>query len=182
MSDSEKMPRDETPPPQHSRTPRKKNTVLLYVIILFSAAFLLILLSYCMQQRALSGLTESVSGLKESVSAMQSVETLQAENDALEDQIKDLETAVAEKDAQLKNDAIVESQRDTLQSQLEAADWFWRIQQLYSTRHYSAARALIEEFEASGLPSSLSDTVYASAAEDSRSMAEQYQALLDALD
>lgn len=164
---------------EHSR-PRKKGTAVSYLAILFGAAFLLLLLSYFMQQRANE---QTISGLQDSVSSFQSVETLvdtnkrlSEENKAMEAEVeqlqKDLDTA--REVAQESQDALTERTKE-----LQATDWFWRIQRSYSKGSKNDAKKLVEQFEATGLSPHL-PTVSA-AGTDGPSPAEQYDALLSAL-
>lgn len=172
---------------EHAR-PRKKVSVMSYLAILFAAAFLLLLLSYFMQQRSseqtISGLQDSVSGLQSSVSALQSVENLiannqklQEENDALQQQVEQLqgELQTAVNTAQKNQELLSESGEHLI-----AMDWLWRIQRAWSRGSKGECRDLVDQFEATGLPSSLPDTVLSGV--DGPSPAEQYDALLDALD
>ncbi len=165
---------------EHSRPKRRSSPVLGYLTILFAAAFLLLLLSYFMQQR---NAEETINGLTNSVNNMQSVENLvqtnqrlQKENQELEDKADHLTDEVAALDAQQKK---LQTDNAKQEQQLQAMDWFWRIQRAYSRGSRSEAKQLAEEFEASGLPSSLPQT--STAVADGPSPAEQYAALLSAL-
>lgn len=159
---------------------KKKVSVVSYLAILFAAAFLLLLLSYFMQQRSSEA---AISGLKDSMSSFQSVETLvdtnkrlQEENDSLTEQMDTLDKRVlALEKAQLENQTASAEQG----RQLQAMDWFWRIQRAYSKGSRSDAKALIEQFESSGFSSSLPQV--SSAVPDGPSPADQYEALLSAL-
>lgn len=165
---------------EHAK-PHKKVSVMGYLAILFAAAFLLLLLSYFMQQRSSE---QTISGLKDSVSAMQSVENLIADNDELhqkvdelETQIEALETAKAELE---RTQRAQESTVSELENQVASMDWLWRIQRAYSRGSKTDCRALVDQFEASGLPQYLSNTTLAQV--EGPSPADQYNALLDALD
>lgn len=160
--------------------PGKRMTVMGYLVILFAAAFLLLLLSYFMQQRTNA---ETIEGLKQSVSAVQSIdrmkeekEALALERDALAEQVEALEsqffTLTEERDT-------LQTQSDKLVLSAEAMDWFWRIQRDVSRGRYRSARALVEDFRATGLESTLPTDHPADP--DGPSPAEQYQEILDVL-
>lgn len=160
--------------------PKKKVSVVGYLAILFAAAFLLLLLSYFMQQR---NNAEAISGLKDSVNSFQSVETLIDTNKRLQEENGDLSDQVDELDQRIT--ALEQEQVETqqakqqLEKQLQAMDWFWRIQRAYSRGSKSDARELIEAFEAAGLPAALPQT--SPADPDGPSPADQYDAILSAL-
>lgn len=165
---------------EHAK-PHKKVSVMSYLAILFFAAFFLLLLSYFMQQRTSE---QTISGLQDSVSAMQSVENLIEDNKALHQRVDEMQ---AELDELTRNNTSLDNDRRTqaelnakLQDQLTAMDWLWRIQRAYSRGSRSDCRALVDQFEASKLASSLPDIVLAGVV--GPSPAEQYAALLDALD
>ena len=165
---------------EHAR-PHKKVSVMGYLAILFAAAFLLLLLSYFMQQRvnreAIDGLTDS------SISAMQSLDNLISQKDSLEEEVADLKQRLTQLEQENNSlQSTIEHAGDLqtgLDRQLEAMDWFWRIQREASRGQYGAARKLIEAFEATGLPSSLPTTNPADP--DGRTPAEQYRAVVDLL-
>lgn len=164
---------------EHSR-PRKKIAVVSYLAILFAAAFLLLLLTYFMQQRTSQ---DAISGLKDSVDSMQSVgnlvdqnKTLHTENNDLKDQADKLTAEIA---ALEKNTAAAQKTLLEQAQQLEAMDWFWRIQRSYSRGSKGEAKALAGEFEATGLVSHLPDISPADI--DGPSPAEQYLDLLQAM-
>ena len=60
-----------------------------------------------------------------------------------------------------------------------ALDWLWRIEREFLQRRYSTARALIKEFEATGLKASLPDTALVDP--DYRTPLEQYTSMYDQL-
>lgn len=130
--------------------PQPRMSVMSYISILFGAAFLLLLLSYLMQAR---NNEEVISGLKASVSAMQSVDSLRTENTALTQQIQQLEEELARQTAaQAEDQAAAEESNARLETQLLAMDWLREIQTQYARRYYKAARTMIAEFDAAGLP------------------------------
>ncbi|MEG0766017.1 MAG: hypothetical protein RR403_08200, partial [Pseudoflavonifractor sp.] len=145
-----------------------------------AAAFLLLLLSYFMQQRTN---TEVVNGLQDSVAAMESVKNLMDRNVELEQENKDLvsmveglqEQVAAQSKAQHSQDAALEKQK----KELDAMDWFWRIQRSFSRGSKRDALALVEQFEASGLPEHLPEQNHGMA--EGPSPAEQYRSLLSAM-
>ena len=164
---------------EHSR-PRKKGTAVSYLAILFGAAFLLLLLSYFMQQRANE---QTISGLKDSVNSFQNVETLVDTNKRLSDENKELKEQVDTLTDQAEilsgNTVTAQDTAKKLEQQLQAMDWFWRIQRSYSRGAKAEAKNLTEQFEATGLAPHLPATNTAVA--DGPSPAEQYDALLAAL-
>ena len=159
--------------------PPSKTPVLVYILILFIAAFLLLVVSYFMQQR---NNAEMISGLKESASALQSIENLQAEKDDLANQVAALEEQnELLTDMNREQNETITSLTDHL-SQTEkeamAVDWLRQIQTLYAMKYYKAARALITEFQESGLDSYLPTE---SVVSDRGSPAEDYATILDVL-
>ncbi len=156
--------------------PRSKLSVMGYITILFAAAFLLLLLSYFMQQRKNE---ELISGLKESVSALQSLENLQAENDALSTQVCSLQNELAQKSAEQADAQRVSTK---LELQVYALDWLREIQSLYAKQYYRKARAMITEFEGTGLNQYLPGySLHTYDGSDVLSPMEQYEQILDAL-
>lgn len=160
--------------------PKKKVSVVGYLAILFAAAFLLLLLSYFMQQRSSEA---AISGLKDTMSSFQSVETLVDTNKRLQEENADLTEQVDKLDLRVtaleKERLEMEKTSAEQEKQLQAMDWFWRIQRAYSKGSRSDAKTLIEQFEATGLPASLPQT--SSSISDGPSPADQYDALLAAL-
>lgn len=165
---------------EHSK-PHKKVSVLSYLTILFAAAFLLLLLSYFMQQRTNE---QAISGLKDtSNSALQSIDNLIEEKDALAQQVNDLQNQLSEQKgltAQKNTDAsLLQEKVNAAQAQLQAMDWFWRIQRAFSRENYGDCRDLIAAFTASGLVPSLPDT--ALSGYDGPSPFQQYQEIVNLL-
>lgn len=157
--------------------PRQKVTVLSYLTILFAAAFLLLLLSYLMQQR---NNQEVISGLKESVSAMQSIENLQTEKNELADRVEQLQQQL---DEAKKGQSDIKQANEALRLQVDALDWLREIQALYAKKYYKAARAMIEDFEGTGLVVYLSgESLHSYDGEAVLSPKEQYNSILDALE
>lgn len=165
---------------EHEQPPRKPLSVMSYLAILFAAAFLLMLLSYFMQQRKSE---EVISGLKNSVSAMQSIEELQTTNETLKTQVDDQQseiTRLESQNTQLEEEtAALQNTEAYLEKQLNAMDWFWRIQREYSRGRAAAAGELVAAFQASGLPGYLPTTNPADP--EGLSPAKQYEALLTEL-
>lgn len=178
--DQEKRERSHLQHAAEHAKPHKKVSVMGYLAILFAAAFLLLLLSYFMQQR---NSEQTISGLKDSVSAMESVQNLIADNDALRKKVDELEAdyeqaAAANADLAAQRTANERTIAE-LEDQVAAMDWLWRIQRAWSRGSRADCRALVDQFEASGLPKSLPETALAET--DGPSPADQYDALLDAL-
>lgn len=160
--------------------PHKKPSVLMYLVILFAAAFLLMAWSYFMQQRVSS---QTIEGLKESVSAMQSVDTLQKANTELKAQVEALTAQVEalqkQADTLTEQNGALQAQTQQQERSAQAMDWFWRIQREVSRGRYASARALAEDFKATGLDAALPTDHPADP--DGPSPAEQYQEILDIL-
>lgn len=157
--------------------PRQKVTVLSYLTILFAAAFLLLLLSYLMQQR---NNQEVISGLKESVSAMQSIENLQTEKNELADRVEQLQQQLSESE---KAQGEAKQANEALQLQVDALDWLREIQALYAKKYYKAARAMIADFEGTGLAAYLpGESLHSYDGDSVLSPKEQYDNIVDALD
>lgn len=157
---------------EHER-PRGKTHVMSYLVILFAAAFLLLLLSYLMQQRSNQ---ETIDGLKTSVSTMQSVEDLIEDNQLLHNQVSEMEAQI---NTLTQSRQALEAQVQDQDQALTAMDWLWRIQRAYSKGSKKDARELVDQFEATGLSHALPQTALSGV--DGPSPAEQYNALLDAL-
>lgn len=153
-------------PPQRSKANRP--ALVAYLVILFLVAFLLLAMSYFMQQRR-SDQQLIAEGLEKNASALQITRSVQEQNQTLREQVSDLEEANETLEAQ------AEEQTKTAQ----AMDWLWRIQREYFQKRRSAARRMVQEFEASGLKEflpteSLTDPEY-------RSPLEQYEAIYNLL-
>ena len=166
---------------EHERPPRRKSSVLFYLVILFAAAFLLLLMSYFMQQRANQ---EVISGLEnKSVSAVQSLDSLLKENESLKQQVTEMEeqnnALKTEASAATVKNGQLSAENDALRRQAQAMDWLWRIQRSFSRGAYRDAREMVEQFEATGLVPSL--PTLSTDGTEGRTPAEQYQAILEAL-
>lgn len=157
--------------------PRKKFSVMGYLTILFAAALVLLLWSYFMQQRKNE---EVISGLKASVSAMQSIEDLQNEKKDLSDQVDQLQQQLDEKTKELTDE---QKNAEKLEQQLDAMDWLREIQALYEKRYYKAARAMIAEFEDTGLPAYLPDvSLHSYDGSENQSPLDEYETIVEKLD
>ncbi|MEA4955176.1 MAG: hypothetical protein VB096_06645 [Pseudoflavonifractor sp.] len=144
-------PNSETPVTSSRRSERRKYhmSVMGYLVILFAVAFLLLLLAYFQQQRANS---EATDALRQSVSAVESIENLMNDNEDLQEQVKVLQNQVLQiKEKNTQAAAKIASQEQAIQ----AMDWLREIQSLYEKQYYKACRAMISEFENSGLVSAL---------------------------
>ena len=155
----------QTPEQQQPRRKANRPALFAYMVALFSVAFLLLVMSYFMQQRR-DDQQLIEEGLQKNASALQITQSVQKQNEALRQQVANLEAELAARDEQ--------------QEQVtHAMDWLWRIQREYFQRRYSSARQMIEAFEESGLKQFLSaepltDPEY-------RSPLEQYEAIYDSL-
>ena len=164
---------------EHVKPRNKQQSVLIYLVILFAAAFLLMALSYFMQRRTSNA---TIEGLRESVSAMQSVEDIQAENQALKDQISDLEEQLAQSE-QARDD--LEALTDSLslqQAQLtRAMDLFWQIDEAYVRGRYTLCLELIQKMEDASSGNSLKEYLPTESTtnNDRYSPADRYQEIYD---
>lgn len=157
--------------------PSKKISVLSYLTILFAAAFVLLLWSYFMQQRKNE---EVISGLKESVSAMQSIEDLQNEKEDLSSQVDELQQQLDDKTKELTDE---QNSTQKLELQLDAMDWLREIQALYEKKYYKAARAMIAQFEDTGLPQYLPDaSLHSYNGSENQSPLDEYETIVENLD
>jgi len=156
----------------------KRNSVLFYLAILFAAAFLLLLMSYMMQQRANQ---EALDDLQQtSNSAVQSLDNLIAERDALKEQAAEAEAEMSSLQAELaqvsESAQQTQEELDTARRQRDALQKLNQIRTLYNQRHNSAARALLEQWEAEE-PGGLEDAL----ADYSVSLSEEELAIYDPL-
>lgn len=171
-------PNSETPVTPAPRKERRRHhmSVISYLAILFAVAFLLLLLAYFQQQRANS---EATDALKQSVSTMGSIQNLIEDNDQLRDQVADLQDQVL--DLKEKNTQAAAQAAGQVQA-LQAMDWLREIQSLYEKQYYKACRAMISEFENTGLVSALpQEGLHAYDDEQVPSPAQTYADIKDAL-
>ncbi len=162
----------EQPDGKQKKPAHRPPPLLSYLIVLFSIAFLLLFLSYSMQQRQ-SDQEVIIEGMQQNTSAMQSVHTLIEQNSELRNQLSQTEEELSALEAQTEQ-KLEEEHNQTL-----ALDWLWRIEREFLQRRYSTARALIKEFEATGLKASLPDTALVDP--DYRTPLEQYTSMYDQL-
>lgn len=162
--------------------PRKSPSILVYLAVLFVVAFFLLFIAYFQQQRLNKEATDDAR--KQSASALQSIQDLLSENEKLREEVSGLEaqvdTLTQEKDSLNLTIQGWADQADLAERQLAAMDYFWRIQRLYSRGSRRSALELVQEFESSGLTQELPRTNPSGI--EGTSPADQYQALLDALD
>lgn len=158
---------------EHARS-RRRSPVMGYLVILFAAAFLLLLLAYFQQQRANS---ETSDALQKSVSAVSAIENMMNDNESLRQEVEELKNDYQSLKDQYLSEARAYSQ---LEGQVVALDYLWRIQRFWDRGLREEALALVEQFEGSGLTSSLPRTSPSGA--QGNSPMDQYNALLDALD
>ena len=179
------MPEENSPKRLARPTKRgPRPNLLSYLIILFSAAFLLLLLSYFMQQR------QVIEGLRENMSAMLTTQNIQernqellAENESLTEENQQLSN---ENHALLEENSALEEEKAALQKQSEeteqvllALDWLWRIEREYFLGRSTNARALIRDFEQTGLVDCLPEKSLVET--DYRTPREQYKAIRNIL-
>lgn len=171
-------PNSEHPVTPSRRTERKRHhmSVMGYLVILFAVAFLLLLLAYFQQQRSNS---EATDALRQSASAVESIENLMDDNKSLQKQVEDLQNQVIEiKEKNTQATAQIVGQEQALQSM----DWLREIQALYQKQYYKACRAMISEFENTGLVSALpQDGLHAYNDEQVPSPAQTYADIKEAL-
>ena len=153
MSEEKKveLDSDQTASAKRQRTTpkqRRQQSAMRYITILFAAAFVLMLFTYLMERRQTQ---EQIEDLQQSVSAVQSLKNLYAENDALKEQIAQLE----EKNARLETEkntlsghvTNVELSLANSKKGLQAMDWFWQIDEAYARGRYALCRSLIESLD-----------------------------------
>lgn len=175
--EEEKNPKDaaQTPPeepeakpaseaPQQMDPPAKdeksrSRPVKVYLTVMFCVALLLLLISFVMQQRNHLALQD----LNQSITVSQDIADLQMENQKLQYELKEKEDAQGDLQAQL----------DEAEKQAQALEWLRQIEDAVRSS-YPDARKLMEEFEETGLESSLPTK---SVVEGAESPAEAYRAL-----
>ena len=153
---------DQPAPVKRERTTpkqRRQQSAMRYITILFAAAFVLMLFTYLMERRQNEVLMqenqEQIEDLQQSVSAVQSLKNLYAENDALKEQLAQLE----EKNSRLETEkntlsghiTNVELNLANAKKGLQAMDWFWQIDEAYAKGKYALCRNLIESLDTAEL-------------------------------
>lgn len=153
---------DQPAPVKRERTTpkqRRQQSAMRYITILFAAAFVLMLFTYLMERRQNEVLMqenqEQIEDLQQSVSAVQSLKNLYAENDALKEQLAQLE----EKNSRLETEkntlsghvTNVELNLANAKKGLQAMDWFWQIDEAYAKGKYALCRSLIESLDTAEL-------------------------------
>ena len=148
--------------PKRQRTSpqqRRQQSAMRYIAILFAAAFVLLLFTFLMERRQTEAIMQEnqaqIEDLQQSVSAVQSLKNLYAENDALKEQVAELES----KNSRLETEkntlsgyvTNVELILDKSKKGLEAMDWFWQIDEAYAKGRYSLCRSLITSLDEAGL-------------------------------
>lgn len=153
---------EQSTPAKRQRTSpkqRRQQSAMRYITILFAAAFVLMLFTYLMERRQNEVLMqenqEQIEDLQQSVSAVQSLKNLYAENDALKEQLAQLE----EKNSRLETEkntlsghiTNVELNLSNAKKGLQAMDWFWQIDEAYAKGKYALCRSLIESLDTAEL-------------------------------
>jgi len=160
--------------PRQSGAKKDRPHLLSYLVILFSAAFLLLLLSYFMQQRRSD--QQVIDGLQQNMSAMQTTQNVIERNKALLDENQSLQ----QRNDELEEQAEQMAELQELQKKnILALDYLWRIEREYFQGRYTAARALIREFEQAGLEAHLPEEPISDP--DYRSPAQQYKSIRNLL-
>lgn len=131
-------PQQMDPPPKDEKS--RSRPVKVYLTVMFCVALLLLLISFVMQQRNHLALQD----LNQSISVSQDVADLQMENQKLQYELKEKEDQAEDLQAQLEK----------AEKQAQALEWLRRIEAAVRTS-YPEARTLVEEFEKTGLESSL---------------------------
>ena len=153
---------EQSTPAKRQRTSpkqRRQQSAMRYITILFAAAFVLMLFTYLMERRQTEALMqenqEQIEDLQQSVSAVQSLKNLYAENDALKEQIAQLEEKASrletEKNTLSGHITNVELNLDNAKKGLQAMDWFWQIDEAYAKGKYALCRSLIESLDTAEL-------------------------------
>ena len=153
---------EQSTPAKRQRTSpkqRRQQSAMRYITILFAAAFVLMLFTYLMERRQNEVLMqenqEQIEELQQSVSAVQSLKNLYAENDALKEQLAQLE----EKNSRLETEkntlsghvTNVELNLANAKKGLQAMDWLWQIDEAYAKGKYALCRSLIESLDTAEL-------------------------------
>lgn len=167
---------------EHEKPPRnKQQSVLIYLVILFAAAFLLMALSYFMQRRTSAA---TIEGLRESVSAMQSVGDIQSQNEALRQQVADLEEQLEEAQRELDGLQTLTDNLTVREERLiRAMDLFWQIDEAYVRGRYALCRELIALIEDTTQGSALKEELPKESTTDTDrfSPADRYQEIYNAV-
>ena len=163
---------------------RRQWSVFQYITILFAAAFVLLLFTFVMERRQHEILQqenqEQIDNLQQSVSAVQSLDNLYKENEALKEQVAQLEQQLqqAAQDRQSEKTTLLQ-QVEATEKSLQAMDWFWQIDEAYAKGRYSLCRSLIQNLQSAGLAEYLPKE---SATDNDRfSPYERYQEIYDNL-
>lgn len=165
---------EDTSPKQQGGTKKDRPHLLSYLVILFSAAFVLLLMSYFMQQRRND--QQVIDGLQQNMSAMQTTQNVIERNKALMDENQSLR----QRNDELQKQAEQMTELQELQEKnILALDYLWRIEREYFQGRYSAARALIREFEQAGLEAFLPGEPICDP--DYRAPAQQYKSIYNLL-
>ena len=128
---------------------RRQRSVFQYITILFAAAFVLLLFTFVMERRQHEILQqenqEQIDNLQQSVSAVQSLDNLYKENEALKEQVAQLEQQLqqAAQDRQSEKTTLLQ-QVEAKEKSLQAMDWFWQIDEAYVKNKWSLCRKLIQ--------------------------------------
>lgn len=139
-----------------SQQKRRQRSVFQYITILFAAAFVLLLFTFVMERRQHEILQqenqEQIDNLQQSVSAVQSLDNLYKENEALKEQVAQLEQQLqqAAQDRQSEKTTLLQ-QVEAKEKSLQAMDWFWQIDEAYAKGRYSLCRSLIQNLQSAGL-------------------------------
>lgn len=137
-SPAQAKPPQMDPPPKDEKS--RSRPVKVYLTVMFCVALLLLLISFVMQQRNHLALQD----LNQSISVSQDVADLQMENQKLQYELKEKEDQAGE----------LQTKLDEAEKQAKALEWLRQIEAAVRTS-YPEARTLVEEFEESGLESSL---------------------------
>ena len=153
---------EQSTPAKRQRTSpkqRRQQSAMRYITILFAAAFVLMLFTYLMERRQNEVLMqenqEQIEDLQQSVSAVQSLKNLYAENDALKEQLAQLEEKNSrletEKNTLSGHSTNVELNLANAKKGLQAMHWFWQIDEAYAKGKYALCRSLIESLDTAEL-------------------------------
>ena len=135
---AEAEPKQMDPPAKDEKS--RSRPVKVYLTVMVCVALLLLLISFVMQQRNHLALQD----LNQSIAASQNVADLQMENQKLQYELKAKEDQAGD----------LQTQLDEAEKQAQALEWLRQIEAAVRTS-YPEARTLVEEFEATGLESSL---------------------------
>lgn len=167
---------------------RRKQSVFQYIAILFAAAFVLLLFTFVMERRQHQLLQEEnqeqINNLQQSATAIQSLQNLYDENDALKEQVEELETQLSQAETDIASlRQIITSLELNAGKTNEAMDWFWQLDEAYVRGRYSLCRQIIQTMEDTAAGAPLKNYLPTESTTDNERFSpyDRYQEIYDAL-